>query len=79
MRIYISTQGDMWDMIAIRVYGAQRGNEHLMYRLLEENYALRNQCIFPAGLAVNVPDVDLSVTVPLVPWTAATFTPASST
>jgi hypothetical protein len=74
-RIYVSVQGDWWDMIAIKVYGAKRGNEHLMYRLLEENYALRNITNFPAGVAVIVPEVRVARIIPLVPWKAATITP----
>ena len=72
MRIYVSTQGDWWDLIAIRVYGAKRGNEHLMYRLLEENYPLRDVAQFPAGLPVIIPEVDVSTEIPLVPWKSAT-------
>jgi tail protein X len=67
-RIYISEQDDWWDMIAIKVYGARRGNEHLMYRLLEANYALRNIAHFPAGAAVIVPAVQVETEIPLVPW-----------
>lgn len=74
-RIYISIQGDWWDMIAIRVYGAQRGNEHLMYRLLEANYPLREISNFPAGIAVVVPTIEVKTEIPLVPWTTATIGP----
>lgn len=75
-RIYVSTQGDWWDMIAIRVYGRKRGNEHLMYRLLESNYAIRELSNFPAGVAVIVPEVDVATEIPLVPWKSATRIPA---
>lgn len=75
-RIYVSMQGDWWDMIAIRVYGAQRGNEHLMYRLLEENYPLRNIAQFPAGIPVVVPPIAASTEIPLVPWTSAYVVPS---
>jgi phage tail protein X len=74
-RIYVSVQGDVWDVIAIKVYGFKRGNESLMYRLLEENYPLRDVSIFPAGLAVVVPDVAIAAEIPLVPWKSATVTP----
>jgi phage tail protein X len=75
-RIYVSTQGDWWDLIAMRVYGMKRGNEHLMYRLLEANYSLREVSNFPAGVPVIVPTVDVATEIPLVPWTSATFIPA---
>lgn len=73
--VYISTQGDAWDMIALRVYGLKRGNEHLMYRLLEANYPLRNISIFSAGTAVIVPDTEIETEIPLVPWKSATIVP----
>lgn len=75
VRIIISMQGDWWDTLAMRAYGRKRGNEHLMFRLLESNYALRQISNFPAGVAVVVPDVEVETEVPLVPWTSATFTP----
>ena len=75
-RIYVTTQGDWWDMIAFRVYGAQRGTEHLMYRLIEANYPLRTLAMFPAGVAVIIPTIDVASTeVPLVPWKNATVVP----
>jgi phage tail protein X len=75
-RIYVSIQDDWWDMIAFRVYGMQRGSEHLMYRLLEANYHLREIARFPAGVAVTVPSVDLVTTeISLVPWKNATVIP----
>jgi phage tail protein X len=74
-RIYISTQGDWWDMIAMRVYGLKRGNEHLMYRLLEANYPIAEIANFPAGIPVIVPTVAVKTEIPLVPWTSATIGP----
>lgn len=74
-RIYVSMQDDTWDMIAIRVYGAKRGNEHLMYRLLEANYYLRDIVQFPAGVAVVVPMVNIATDIQLVPWKNATLIP----
>lgn len=67
-RVYITIQGDWWDTIAMRAYGMQRGNEHLMYRLLEANYLLRNVGLFPAGIPVIVPAVETTTEISLVPW-----------
>lgn len=75
-RIYVSEQGDWWDVIAMRVYGAKRGNERLMYRLIEANYALKDVSSFPAGIPVFVPDEQVQAVIPLVPWTSATIIPA---
>jgi phage tail protein X len=74
-RIYMSIQGDWWDLIAIRAYGATRGNEHLMYRLLEENWPLREVAEFPAGLQVVVPEQNIETEIQLVPWKKASQLP----
>ena len=74
-RYYISTQGDWWDVIAMKVYGKKRGNEHLMYRLIEANYHLRHIANFPAGVKVTVPAIPVDVLIPLVPWKNAARLP----
>lgn len=74
-RIYMSIQGDWWDLIAIKVYGRKRTNEYLMYRLIEENYALRDVVQFPAGIPVFIPETDIVTDIPLVPWKKATIIP----
>ena len=77
-RIYVSTQGDWWDLIAIKVYGAVRGNEHLMYRLLESNQPLVEIAEFPPGVAVIVPAVDTQTEIALVPWKNAALLPQTN-
>jgi hypothetical protein len=77
-RIYVSTQGDWWDLIAIKVYGAVRGNEHLMYRLLESNQPLVEIAEFPPGVAVIVPAVDTVTEIALVPWKNAALLPQTN-
>lgn len=78
-RVYVSIQDDKWDLIALRVYGnsTQRGSEHLMYRLLEANYPLRDIAIFPGGVWVIVPDVGTTTEIPLVPWKSTTVLPTT--
>jgi len=76
-RVYVSVQDDWWDTIAMRVYGMQRGNEHLMYRLIEANYPLRDISHFPAGVAVQVPEVNVATEIPLVPWKVSLLEPQS--
>jgi phage tail protein X len=68
---YISVQGDWWDLIALKVYGMQRGDDHLMHKLLEANPALHDYCQLPAGLAVSVPALPVKTTIVLVPWKSA--------
>lgn len=70
-RTYVSTQGDMWDLISLRVYGMRRRDDHLMHKLIEANYPMRNVSSFPAGLTVTVPEVITKRTIPLVPWKKA--------
>jgi hypothetical protein len=69
--IYVSVQDDWWDLIALKVYGMRRGDELLMYKLLEANYELRDICNFPAGVQVIVPVLPQKTAIPLVPWTSA--------
>jgi phage tail protein X len=74
MRTYISTQGDWWDLIAEKVYGMKRGDDHLMHKLIEANYAIREICNFPAGVVVFVPEIAAKTSIPLVPWKLTTIT-----
>ena len=53
---YITTQGDTWDIIAHRVYG----RENLMHKLIQANYDLRKNVLFPAGVKVICPVLDLT-------------------
>jgi phage tail protein X len=69
--VYTSTQGDWWDMISLRVYGMRRFDDHLMHKLIEANYALREVSNFPAGVAVIVPEIAVKTEIPLVPWKKA--------
>jgi phage tail protein X len=71
-RVYYSTQGDWWDLISLKVYGMKRGDDHLMHKLIEANYDLREVANFPGGVAVIVPAVPMKTVIPLVPWKSAT-------
>jgi hypothetical protein len=72
-RIYTSQQGDWWDLISLRVYGMRRGDDHLMHRLIEANYHLREVSKFPAGVGVIVPPQPVKLEIPLVPWKKASI------
>lgn len=68
-KTYVTTQGDTWDYISLRVFGMKRRDDHLLHHLLiEANYNLRHVCVFPAGIAVKVPDIVAKTVIPLVPW-----------
>lgn len=50
---YKTIQGDTWDIIAKKVYGAEK---HLDY-LMANNFPLLDYFIFPAGVVVSTPDL----------------------
>jgi phage tail protein X len=77
MRFIISTQGDWWDTLAMRAYGVKRGNERLMYRLIEANFWISHVSHFPAGVKVIVPDIPSVTEIPLVPWKKALQLPSN--
>ena len=52
-KTYTTKQGDTFDIIA----KLQLGDEHYMSLLLEANYIYRDIVIFPAGIALNLPDI----------------------
>ena len=67
MRYYRTIQGDNWDLISYRVYQTQ-GRELRTGDLLEANPDYRDYVIFPAGIVLNVPDIDITQIETLPPW-----------
>lgn len=63
---YMTSQGDMWDAIAYRLWG----NEALFHHLLAANPRHRDIVVFPAGIVLAVPDITPELTVKAVdpPW-----------
>lgn len=65
MTNYVTIQGDMWDLIAYKVYG----NEKYINLLLEANEEYRETAIFSSGVTIICPDVTIdSSTSILPPW-----------
>ena len=64
MGTYTTTQGDMWDSIALRLYGA----ESLMHILIDANLQYRNIVVFPANYVLNVPAVSREARIDFPPW-----------
>lgn len=64
MEEYRTIQGDTWDMIAKKVYGAER---HLDY-LMANNFDLLDYFIFPAGIVVKVPELPAKMSEDLPLW-----------
>ncbi|WP_276789939.1 tail protein X [Veillonella magna] len=63
-RYYYTVQGDMWDGIAVKVYG----DESYMSDLIKANKKYSNIYIFPANIKLLLPDVQKPVTKILPPW-----------
>ena len=64
MRTYTTVQGDMWDLIAYKVYG----KEAYISKLLAANEHLREIAVFPSGVKIYCPDADAETSKILPPW-----------
>lgn len=64
LKTYTTVQGDMWDSIAHKLYGA----EEALNVLLEANQQYQDVVVFPAGLVLAVPDYSASASSELPPW-----------
>lgn len=53
-KVYVTVQGDMWDKIAYE----QMGSENYMGELIQNNDSLIDYVIFPAGIEINIPEID---------------------
>lgn len=62
---YTTTQGDSWDTIAFKIWGQER----MMHHLLRSNPEYFDVLIFPAGVLLNVPDLQVpKEKLELPPW-----------
>lgn len=66
MATYKTIQGDTWDIISFRVYG----DEHYIDRLIAANAAHRGVVLFPAGIVLDVPEIETDAVSneDLPPW-----------
>lgn len=67
MKTYTTVQGDMWDSIA---YG-QLGSVSYTNQLLRLNLQYHDIYIFPAGIVLELPEVDVTTdtaAAALPPW-----------
>lgn len=64
MRTYKTVSGDMWDTVA----KSQMGGERYMSKLMEANPDHVPLVIFPAGIVLNIPDVEIPTPAILPPW-----------
>lgn len=63
-KTYTTIQGDMWDLIAKRLYG----DEAALNVLLEANQQYADTVVFPAGVVLKVSEYTAPVTSILPPW-----------
>lgn len=61
---YQTIQGDMWDLIALRLYNTESG----MNVLLEANPQYADIVIFPASVKLLVPEYNEPLPNTLPPW-----------
>ena len=61
---YVTKQGDTWDLIAKKVYGAEKYLDHLM----AHNFDLLDHFVFSAGIEVYVPDLPKEYLSDLPAW-----------
>ena len=61
---YATVSGDTWDIVAYKVYG----NEMYMDTLIKANIEYKDTYIFPAGVVLTLPEIELTVSESLPPW-----------
>lgn len=65
MRNYVTRSGDTWDMIA---YKYMADGEKGVSRLIMLNSKFADTVIFPAGIALNIPDDVYDTATDIPPW-----------
>ena len=53
MKTYTTVQGDTWDLIAYKIFGAER----YMQQLIEANPDLIDVFYFSAGVVITIPEI----------------------
>ncbi|MDR2648753.1 MAG: tail protein X [Clostridiales bacterium] len=64
MKAYTTISGDVWDVIAKKVYGS----ELLADLLMANNFDLLDILVFPSGMTINIPDKPPDADMDLPPW-----------
>lgn len=64
MKVYITEQGDTWDLIAKKVYGDETELEQLM----EFNFEHINTFVFESGIEIVVPELEEDEEMDLPDW-----------
>ena len=61
---YTTVSGDTWDIVAYKAFG----NEMYMNTLIKANIEYKDTYIFPAGVVLTLPEIELTVSESLPPW-----------
>ena len=61
---YTTVSGDTWDIVAYKAYGY----EMYMDTLIKANIEYKDTYIFPAGVVLTLPEIELTVSESLPPW-----------
>lgn len=61
---YTTVSGDTWDIVAYKAYG----NEMYMDAIIKANIEYKDTYIFPAGVVLTLPEIELTVSESLPPW-----------
>lgn len=64
---YTTKQGDMWDSIAY----SQMGSCSYTDKLIQHNQEHHSVFVFPAGVVLQIPEVDTEEHADLPPWREA--------
>lgn len=67
-KTYTTIQGETWDEIAYKVYGAEKYASHLM----EKNYEFLDILVFSAGTVLNTPELPKEGGTALPSWRTET-------
>lgn len=62
--VYVTNSGDMWDLIAKRIYGDEMKADILM----QANPDLIRTIIFSAGVKIKCPEIKFGSDIPLPAW-----------
>lgn len=63
-KTYTTKSGDVWDLIAY----SELGSCNYVTDLINANRRYASIAIFPAGIVLTLPEVDLNKTSTLPPW-----------
>ena len=64
LNTYTTISGDTWDTVAYQVWR----NEMYMDTLIKANLEHKDTFIFPAGVTLTLPEIELEVSESLPPW-----------